>query len=132
MMKASHIPFCTEDKIPDLQKVHILSLVVNISVAGEKKNKEDLQPEDFVAIEGGIFTQEKPHGTHFPVQRPLNKGDKWEQLAEQRAKDANKLVKGSVEIVGRKIQKNVDKYDVDAGMITQLTIEIIKEADYPL
>lgn len=80
------------------------------------KKGEQLEHDDFVKIEGGIPCQEKPFGNHYPFQRPLNKGDKWEMVAFQRALEQGKLVKGSVEIVGKKIQKNADKYDVEAGL----------------
>jgi len=98
---------------------------------GERKEKEgkELEKSDFVFIEGGIYCQEKPHHTHFPVQRPLTSKDKWEVLAYQRARDAGKLCKGSVEIVGRKFQKNADNYDVDAGLVYHgmVVFEIPKE-----
>ena len=74
-------------------------------------------PFGTLLIIGGIPCQEEPFNKHFPFQRPLNKGDKWETFAFEQAKKSGKLCKGSVEIVGSKIQSNCDNYAVEAGLV---------------
>ena len=45
--------------------------------------------------QGGIPTMDEPFNTHFPFQRPLQKGDKWERYAYEKALETGKLVKGN-------------------------------------
>ncbi len=71
-------------------------------------------PRDFKPVPGGIPCSDEAEARHFPLQRPMNKGDKWEMEAFKKTIDhipEEELVAGTVEVMGLKIGKNPEKFE---------------------